>query len=169
MARSVVKHFAARRVFDAGCGSGGLLVALREAGVAECRGIDFSTAAVARCRERGLDVSFGDLSRRQPIDQRADLCICFEVAEHLPAEAAEQLVKNLAGGPGLLLFTAAPPGQRGHMHLNEQPPSYWIEKLERRNFRHDAASTEALRGEWGAADADVAPWFVQNLLVFRRK
>ncbi len=42
-------------ILDAGCGTGGMLVALREAGFSNVEGFDFSEAALHFCRERGLE------------------------------------------------------------------------------------------------------------------
>lgn len=53
-----------------------------------------------------------------------DLAICLEVAEHLPAEAAEPLVAGLALA-GMVLFSAATPGQVGVGHINCRPHDYW--------------------------------------------
>ncbi len=48
------------RVLDAGCGRGEFLELLREAGV-PAYGVDLDAEMAARCREKGLEVSVGDL------------------------------------------------------------------------------------------------------------
>jgi SAM-dependent methyltransferase len=59
------KHSPGKRVsiLDAGCGTGGLMLFLRDRGYANVRGLDLSESAVAFCRQRGLDVRQGDLAR----------------------------------------------------------------------------------------------------------
>lgn len=47
------------RVLDVGCGSGDLLLRLRDLGAGEVQGIDFSQTAASICRSKGLDVFAG--------------------------------------------------------------------------------------------------------------
>jgi SAM-dependent methyltransferase len=63
-----------------------------------------------------------------------DLAICLEVAEHLPAEAAVPLVNGLARA-GIILFSAATPGQQGVGHINCQPHEYWHDLFLTRGFQ----------------------------------
>jgi hypothetical protein len=90
----------------------------------------------------------------------------MEVAEHLPARVAERYVGLLAGLAPVIVFTAAPPGQGGADHVNEQPPSYWIEKFSRRGFAHDEARSRAWRARWKAS-GKVQGWYYRNLMLFR--
>jgi len=167
MAESIVRHFHPDWVVDAGCGTGGLLLALKQRGVRRCIGIELSQAARARAKLIGLEIHKGDLSRRCVLDARADLCICIEVAEHLPSSSADAMVENLTTGPRRLLFSGATPGQDGHLHLNEQPPEYWIEKFCAHGYNLDVAITTALRDEWQRAG--VAPWYASNIMLFQRR
>lgn len=50
------------RILDAGCGTGGLLTALRTAGYRDLTGLDGSADAVAFSQERGLNVHLLDLN-----------------------------------------------------------------------------------------------------------
>jgi 2-polyprenyl-3-methyl-5-hydroxy-6-metoxy-1,4-benzoquinol methylase len=63
----------------------------------------------------------------QPLDleKEFDLVVSLEVAEHLPASAADQFVNTLVKHGKKILFSAAIPGQGGQDHLNEQWPDYW--------------------------------------------
>jgi SAM-dependent methyltransferase len=166
MARSIVDLFTPGSVIDAGCGTGGLLAELRALGVRHCHGIDLHEEALAVCRERGLDVERGDLSRPLWLDRRFSLCLCLEVAEHIPLEAADQLVVNLSSGPAELIFSAATPGQGGHDHVNEQPRGYWLAKFEAAGWRYEEDRAERLQHEW--SNSGVARWYADNVLVFRR-
>jgi hypothetical protein len=61
----------------------------------------------------------------------------------------------------IIVFTAAPPGQGGTAHLNEQPPSYWISKFQESGFTH----AEELSQRWrknGQAAGNVKRWYYQN-------
>jgi SAM-dependent methyltransferase len=166
MANTIIKLFSPTRVIDVGCGSGGLLGALRVHGKVRCEGIEFSEAGLALCQKRGIDCQFGDLTTPLAIAPLYDLLICFEVAEHLPARYADQLVANLTSGPKRLLFSAATPGQGGHEHVNEQPNEYWIRKCDARGFSYNRLISEEMRGEW--TYRGVAHWFANNVMVFER-
>lgn len=166
MAASIMGHFAPASVIDAGCGSGGLLLALKRAGVADCRGLEFSKAGRKACRKKGLNVVAGDFTQACEVDPTLDLAICCEVAEHLPEASADRLVANLAAGPDLLLFSAATPGQGGFEHLNEQENEYWISKFERHGFGFDEQMTHQLRAEWN--QQGVVRWYANNIMAYRR-
>src|SRR5208337_2324554 len=97
-----------------------------------------------------------------------ELVICTEVAEHIPAEHADVLVRKLCKAcavGGAIVFTAAPPGQGGHDHINEQPFSYWEDKFGAEGFAVDREKTEQLKHEW--LRLEHMPWYAQNVRVLR--
>lgn len=156
-----------RTVIDVGCGSGAILDALRERGLSG-RGLDYSDAALAICREKDLDVLKFDLeSRMAAPDLHADLALSTEVAEHLPPEIADPYVDFLTGISETVIITAATPGQGGTDHVNEQPNAYWIEKFADRGFAHDAGETGDWRADWKGRGVDHAR--AKNVMIFRRR
>jgi hypothetical protein len=153
-----------RTMADIGCGAGHLVAMAQGMGV----------------RSYGVDMFYpeqpfegfihADLA--QPMSWRppfhADLTLCLEVAEHLPQSAAETLCDTLRSVTGSsLLFSAAVPGQGGSGHLNEQPHSYWTEKLEQRGFVQERAATQELRRCW-LRSAPSAWWYGRNVIALRR-
>ncbi len=88
-------------------------------------------------------------------------------AEHVAAGSADRLVDLVTAIAPRVAFTAAPPGQGGVGHVNEQPPEYWIERFAARGQVWLAADTAALREEWRARG--VVSWLVTNLLIFERQ
>lgn len=63
-----------------------------------------------------------------------ELVLSLEVAEHVPAEFADELVRRLAGATSkYLVFAAARPGQGGTGHLDESmhDRAWWIERFTR--------------------------------------
>jgi hypothetical protein len=93
-----------------------------------------------------------------------DLALCLEVAEHLPSWHADKLI-SIVSAPQRLAFSAAHPGQGGHLHVNERPSAYWIERLASRGMRL-AAADEVFRRS--VAALDLPSWYGQNIHLFER-
>ena len=55
------KNITDLHILDAACGTGGLLSFLRDSGYVDLTGFDYAQHAIDFSRERGLDVTFGDL------------------------------------------------------------------------------------------------------------
>jgi hypothetical protein len=96
-----------------------------------------------------------------------DVVVSIEVAEHLPGIVADRYVDLLTRLSRVVVFTAAPPGQGGADHVNDQPPSYWVTKFQQRGFEHAEELSHRWRESWKAA-GDVESWYYKNLMVFRR-
>lgn len=166
IAESIVTDLAPRTVVDIGCGTGALLEVLRERGC-EVFGYEYSKAALEYCRRRNLAVAKFDLEKDTLTDTRTfDVAVSIEVAEHLPASVADRYVDLLTRLGRAVVFTAAPPGQGGNDHVNEQPPAYWIAKFQARGFRLDEPLTARWRERW-AAHGRVRDWYHRNLMIFR--
>ena len=166
MARSIRDELGPRRVVDVGCGTGELLLALRELGI-DGSGLERSRAAIEIARAKGLEIEAFDLEGPPGglPERRGDLVISTEVAEHLTEPFADPYVDYLCRCGDLALITAATPGQGGTDHVNEQPNAYWIAKFEARGWRPLEDLTRRLRREWSAAG--VASFYSANLLLFR--
>lgn len=151
-----------RSVLDVGCAKGTWLNAWKEAGVDEIMGVDGgyvdpNTLVIARDRFVPTD-----LAERLELGHRFDLVQSLEVAEHIRADAADQFVENLVRhSAGIILFSAAPPGQGGEFHVNEQPYDYWREKFRRHGFEaYDYVRPLV------AADTTVSFWYRFNTILY---
>lgn len=174
MAGSVTRTFSPSSVVDIGCGTGLLLATLRKQGISDLKGFDYSTAALDICRSRNLDVEQLDLETDPIPPVKAEVVISTEVAEHLPESCANRYLDTLASVSDQIVMTAAQPadgspaGQAvsGTDHVNEQPHSYWIDKLKTRGYEYDQEVTEEWRSEW--SEADVEACYAENIMIFRR-
>lgn len=147
------------KIIDVGCGPGIYVKALREAGV-DADGVDLDP----RCPYTVMNIFspvFGE-----KYDGKYDLAMCIEVAEHLPASMADELVKRLTLLAPVVLFSAAVPGQGGHGHINCQPKSYWVEKFALLNYVVDADATQRLLSFMVAGPH--MGWFRNNAVVFKQ-
>ena len=147
-------------LLDVGCGTGTWLRAALDLGVAGVFGVD------------GVDVmpekfhapksAYRQIDFTQPFDlgRRFDVVLCLEVAEHLPASAAETFIGSLVRHGDLIVFSAASPNQPGQHHVNCQWPEYWQALFNRAGY----ACQDSLRWRiW--RDTRIEPWYRQN--VFR--
>lgn len=115
---------------------------------------------------------FHEADLREPYDhgRQFDLVTCWEVGEHLPKGSADTLCDTIArhvASGGYLVFTAAPPGQGGDYHVNEQPQSYWSEKLKARGLGYDKDLTDRVSTAWQWATGPCF-WLPQNVMVFEK-
>ncbi|MFA7169473.1 MAG: class I SAM-dependent methyltransferase [Candidatus Paceibacterota bacterium] len=162
----LIKYFNPKSVIDIGCGIGIYLKEFSKRGV-EILGYDNSPEAI-RSSLVGEKIKFQDLRKPLILERKFDLCLCVEVAEHLPSESVSTLVETLSGLSNVIFFTAATPGQ-GSLeigHINEQPNEYWIEKFAEHHFMIDKEMTENIRKEM--KEENVIWWVVRNLIIFKK-
>jgi hypothetical protein len=119
-------------VIDIGCGVGEWLKVYHEKGVGNILGIDgayLNPAQLVIPRDRFMS---RDISRPiTDIQRKFDLTISLEVAEHIDPSCTETYINNVTNFSDVILFSAAIPTQGGVHHVNEQWPSYWIERFKR--------------------------------------
>lgn len=152
-----------KSVVDVGCGWGAWLRAFRATGVTDLFGVDGPHVDTSRTGLAPTQFVSHDLARPFTFPRRFDLAICLEVAEHLPATAADTLVDALATAAPVVAFSAAIPGQGGTHHVNEQWPEYWAKLFAARGL----VPVDAIRPlVW--ARQEVEWWYTQNLILFAR-
>ncbi|NWH08747.1 MAG: class I SAM-dependent methyltransferase [Alphaproteobacteria bacterium] len=150
-----------RSVVDIGCGVGTWLAEFIAAGVEECRGIDGASARDAELKIPVACFAVGDMTAPLALPHRYDLAVSLEVAEHLPADAAEIYIDSVTAAAPVILFSAAIPQQGGPGHINEQWQDFWREKFSARGFE----AVDAIRPLiWG--NAEVAWWYQQNTIIY---
>jgi SAM-dependent methyltransferase len=164
ISESIVEHFQPKTVLDVGCGTGGLIMALRARGV-NAFGLEYSQAALRLCRARGLDVRQFDLEHDSGDGRKVDVVVSLEVAEHLPEHIADRFVDLLCASAPIVVMTAATPGQGGTDHVNEQPHEYWIEKFAKRGLTYQKDASMEWRALWTRLGA--APCYCANVMIFR--
>jgi SAM-dependent methyltransferase len=130
-ARSVVPlilQFAnPKSVIDVGCGIGTWLRVFKDmAPDIQVLGLD-GEYNKERLLIRSDEFIGCDLEERFPsFPSKFDLAMSLEVAEHLSPRRALSFVKELTSLSGIVLFSAAWPGQTGVNHINEQWHDYWV-------------------------------------------
>lgn len=137
-------------VLDVGSSVGCLLASLgEETGLlpAELLGIDYGRHVRRNFLKSDAMLFVHDLESGQVPKLRSNgfsMVNCQEVAEHLKESCADDLVRvvvsNLSS-KGILVFSAAGPGQRGTHHVNCQPFSYWGSKFSEYGWIEDKQIT----------------------------
>lgn len=147
---------------DLGCAVGHYLKPLAECGV-YVHGVDGHPAARKHAVIPADCIEVADLRKPYEPDREFDVALCIEVAEHLAPRYAGTLVDSLVEAAPAVVFTAAPPGQGGTHHVNEQPRGYWKEMFEARGYHYQPAKTQQIRA---AVDLVEVPHVANNLFVF---
>lgn len=146
------------RVIDVGCGPGIYVTALRNMGIT-ADGVDIDES----CPFDVVDVFSDAFLERY---KGYDICLCLEVAEHLPERLADEFVRRLTGCAPTVVFSAAVPGQGGYGHINCQPKEYWNYKFAEQNYVYDPAATEKFVA-FMAAGYHMG-WLTNNAQIFKR-
>ncbi len=148
-------------VVDVGCGEGFWLQAFSNCAVRSILGIDGDYIDRRRLVIPPERFIAADLSHRISVPGTFDLAICLEVTPYLSQDAGDALVATLAAAAPVVFFSAALPGQGGDNHINEQWPSYWIERFSARGYTMIDAVRPQIR-----EDSRVAWYYRQNLMIF---
>lgn len=150
---------------DVGCGLGTFLRIFKENGVGKILGIDGPW-----CNK---DLLFQNISEREflefdleqeiKIEEKFDLAVSLEVAEHLSPTRAKYFIKDLCNLSDTVLFSAAVPFQGGKNHLNEQPLSYWVELFSENRY----SCLDIIRPKiWN--NNKIFWWYRQNMILFKK-
>jgi len=157
----VSDRLAPRSVVDIGCGIGVWLKAALAAGAERAVGVDAAYVRPERIVDPRIEFHAQDLEAPIALNERFDLALCLEVAEHLSPGRAESLVGDLCALSDCVLFSAAIPGQGGIGHVNERWQSYWAGLF----AAHDRQPLDLVRPAiWG--ERAIQPWYRQNMLLY---
>jgi 2-polyprenyl-3-methyl-5-hydroxy-6-metoxy-1,4-benzoquinol methylase len=152
-------------VIDIGCGCGIYLRDFMKNGV-KVMGLDGSANALRESLLPAGYIKQVDL-REHWIGEfgKHDVCVCFEVAEHIETKYSKHLIDILTDCSNTIYFTAAPVGQAGVNHINCQPREFWIDKFSANGFKYDKNLSEKLSKIW--KESGVIWWIANNITVFR--
>lgn len=150
-------------VVDLGCGRGTWLKAFKENGTHRVVGLDGIWNNQSNMIDQTISFYSVDLNNHiaLPSNERFDLAVSLEVAEHLEATSASIFVDSLCELADVVLFGAAYVSQGGINHINEQQQTYWAEKF----IENDYVIFDLFRSKfWG--DTDVEYWYQQNAFLY---
>ena len=160
----IIQWISPKSIVDFGCGEGRWLgEALRQNSDIDILGMDGAYINKERLNIPKENFRAVDLRENIFLEQRFDLAVSLEVAEHLEQKFADVFIDNITRASDQVLFSAAIPGQGGEHHVNEQWQSYWIEKFKNRGYYCDFSVRNYF---WD--DQRLSVWRKQNLLFFSK-
>jgi SAM-dependent methyltransferase len=156
----LTRHLSIGSVLDVGCGQGAWLSVWQKLG-ADVVGIDGDYVDARQLLIAESCFLPRDLKEEFALGRRFDMVQSLEVAEHLPPAHAAGFVASLVRHSDLILFSAAPPGQGGDHHINEQSYDYWRTLFARHGYVALDYVRPLLRN-----DSVVEPWYRYNTLLY---
>lgn len=149
-----------KSVVDVGCGVGTWLAEFKRNNVNFVRGYDGGSPPKDYLLINEEEYQKADFTTGYPNQEKVDLAVSLEVAEHLDEKYAEAFVKNLCSLSDIILFSAAIPGQGGTHHINERWPSYWADIFKAEGYRF----FDVVRPQiW--YDKRIEWWYRQNIFL----
>ena len=148
---------------DIGCGVGTWLKVFKEKTGGNVLGVEGSWLDNSLLEIKEDEFFERDLKEPFYFENKFDLAISLEVAEHLPNEVSDQFVHCLSNLADVILFSAAIPGQKGTHHINCQWQTFWVKKFSENGF----VLLDFIRPRiWN--DVNIPIHYKQNILVFYR-
>ena len=145
-------------VLDIGCGPGHFVYSMVDTGI-NAIGIDIDERVASKPYLFQQDIFSTKFV--------ADTAICLEVAEHIDAVYADDLIDTISTMfTDTLIFTAAVPGQGGVGHINCQPIEYWEEKFNRNELYRNTVLEKVIK-DW-CVQGRYMGWFYNNLQVYTK-
>jgi cyclopropane fatty-acyl-phospholipid synthase-like methyltransferase len=120
-----------KSVIDVGCGPAFFLEYWAERGK-RILGLEYSAKQAKKIAADSVSefIIESDVSKWDKFEYpKFDLAVSFQVAEHIPKQFADNVVRGMTNMSDDILFSAAEPGQQGVGHVNCQPMSYWTAKF----------------------------------------
>jgi len=132
-----IEKFKISSFLDVGCGPGGMVELAESIGL-DVTGIDGDHTIDRYNKNRFIihDYTTGPMR----LDKIYDLVWSCEFVEHVEEQYVSNFLETFKCGK-VLILTFSPPNTPGHHHVNCQPESYWIDKLNNIGFEFDKALT----------------------------
>jgi len=154
--------------WDLGCGTGVYLQALHDSGIT-ADGVELNAKVIPEAKVSPKYFHFADLGKPLPDSfTPRDMVISFEVAEHLPPEAANVFAENCSRlAARWIVLTSS--DKISTEHLNPQTPTYWVPRIEQYGrHRFSAGLSIALMHYFQQAiTGNALLWFQHNIAVFK--
>lgn len=158
----VFDYFKPSSVIDLGCATGIWLQKCKKLGSSKVLGIDGKWVDMSTLQISKNEFQYQNLAEQPYLaEERYDLAISIEVAEHLPERMGVALVDSLVKASDHILFSAAVEGQGGTGHINEQKQSYWAKQFANQGY----VAVDFIRKEiWDNPKVNII--YKQNIILY---
>lgn len=134
-----IDSYKIKNFLDIGCGPGGMVELALSKGL-NSLGIDGDYTLNLSDNFIIHDYTTGPLI----LNERYDLVWSCEFVEHVEEIYLDNFMKTFQSG-NIVCMTYAPPGKKGHHHVNLKTESYWINIFKDYGFKFDKELTKKLR------------------------
>ena len=153
---------AAFSVIDLGCGPGTYTQAINDLNKSwlKCKGYDIDNRVIGKPSLHKADIL--------EVNDPSDMVMCIEVAEHMHEALNQKIVESMKRNlkpDGLLIWSAAAPGQGGIGHINCKPKEYWANLLVQTGLTRQTHLEDNLL-EYLKQGYHMG-WFINNCLIFK--
>lgn len=153
-----------KTMIDIGCGPGDMIDIANLRGI-NAIGIDGDYTLQEDWEAKNINVILHDFSVGPPtIEQQFDLGWSIEFLEHVEEKYLPNFM-SVFQKCNYVICTAAPPGQKGHHHVNLQNPEYWHKKFSEYGFVYDEEETKHIKSISGMRK----PFIKMNGMFFRKE
>ncbi len=126
----IEKRYNIKSVIDIGCGPAGMTEYMLSKGI-DAIGVDGDPSLPKKEYVIVHDYTLGPLI----LDKKFDLAYSTEFLEHVYEEFIPNFLPSFQKAK-YVFCSAAPKGQGGHHHVNENSKEYWIEKFDQYGFTY---------------------------------
>lgn len=134
----IKEKFNIKSMIDVGCGPAGMVEYANFIGIYSI-GIEGDDTLEKKEYVKLHDYTLGKVE----VNQCFDLAYSAEFLEHVEEEFLPNFMDTFQKAK-YVFVTAAPPGQGGHHHVNEQPKDYWKKKFDEYGFDYDSEVSNEL-------------------------
>jgi len=155
-------------VLDLGCGVGSYLEGFFNAGCRDIVGVELNYNFAKKYIVDSIFpfIKQGDITKDLQLNRKFDCVISFEVGEHIDPNGTQGFIDNLSHySQKYIIFTAAPPGQKGTNHINLMDKNKWIQLVVDRGFLYQEDLVKEFKNEW--IKLGVERYILSNLMVFK--
>ena len=156
------EYYKPNSVIDIGCGIGSWLKAVKEFGIDNIKGVDCNEVDENSLFVPRKYIYIDNLELHKNVNnEKYDLLLNIEVAEHLHNSCSEDFIKMLVSYSDIILFSAAIPYQSGINHINCQPLQFWYNIFS----KYDYVCFD-FRDKLMDLYEDIASYYAQNILLY---
>lgn len=137
--------FEIKSMLDIGCGPGGMISLARKKKI-NAYGIDGDFLVERSDMDSGWITIHDYETGPSNLTIEVDLIWSVEFVEHVWEKFQENYMKDFQRGK-YVLMTFAPPGKKGHHHVNCQTHDYWVNVFKKYGFGYDQNITDIIRSK----------------------